>query len=162
MIKTAITCIYVTSICLSLPAQEHVSLEAMFAYELMVKDSIIYNSSCDTSSASEVISEDFEYYQDDIGLFEAKRSFISGIYDQCRNLDTQHSISMILDSTVLITPILENNKIEGLVGLVHTGKRQNILLEEGKAKHPAVVTRFYNVWRKEQGGWKLYRMINIE
>jgi hypothetical protein len=115
--------------------------------------------SCDTRLLSALVAEDFEFYHDKSGhIFDAGSAWVKAVSDMCerQRAGTDYRARRELDpASVKVYPL--NN-----YGAIHTGlHRFYKKLPDGK-ETLVEVSLFMNVWKNENGSWKLARVLSYD
>lgn len=106
-----------------------------------------YNT-CDLNTQGELLSEDLEFYHDQGGLSLSKSGILESIEQNiCGKVRRE-----------LIPESVEVHEIRGF-GAVEIGLHKFYNSEEPDAVSKP--SRFVTVWKQENGGWKMHRIISL-
>jgi hypothetical protein len=125
-------------------------------------DHILFDAvfkTCDTTAVAAVVAEDFEFYHDKFGLVATSGSaWVKGIGEMCerQRKGTDYRARRELDSSsVKVYPLNNYGAIE--MGFHRFFK----LLPDGKEKLVEEAL-FTNVWKNDNGAWKLTRVLSYD
>lgn len=118
---------------------------------IVAVDSIFFTAynNCDTVTMASLISEDLEFYHDKGGLMTSKDSVLEAIRKNICGKVTRE----------LVKGSIEVYPIAGY-GAVETGRHFFHNNREPEPAEPAI-GKFVQLWKKENGGWKLTRVISL-
>ena len=132
--------------------------QQLFA-DLAAKDTelfdVIFNQ-CNVKRLSELITEDFEFYHDKSGqVAKSGKEFADGISSMC---ERQQKGIDYRARRVLVRNSLEVYPLNNY-GAVQMGVHRFYPLVKGK---PNEVAKFTHLWKKENGEWKLARVLSYD
>jgi hypothetical protein len=132
--------------------------QQLFA-DLAAKDKelfdVIFNQ-CNVKRLSELITEDFEFYHDKSGqVAKSGKEFADGISSMC---ERQQKGIDYRARRVLVRNSLEVYPLNNY-GAVQMGVHRFYPLVKGK---PNEVAKFTHLWKKENGEWKLARVLSYD
>ena len=114
---------------------------------------------CDTKTLATLVAEDFEFYHDKSGLASNSGSqWVKEVEAMCerQKLGTDYRARRELDSaSVKVYPL--NN-----YGAIHMGLHRFYRKLEGGKEQLVEVSLFTNVWKNENGVWKLTRVLSYD
>ena len=114
---------------------------------------------CDADGLKALIADDFEMYHDKFGKIASTGSqFVENIRDGCQKQAKGTNVRArreLLPETSKVYP-MEN------FGALHEGVHRFYGLETGKPDVLRETGRFMNLWRRENGGWKLTRVLSYD
>lgn len=114
---------------------------------------------CDVKALSEMITEDFEMFHDKGGRVAAsKAEFIQNIEGTCARQKTGEDYRArreLIASSLKVYPL--NN-----YGAIETGEHRFYQLLPGKPEKLVEISLFTQVWKKEESGWKLARVLSYD
>jgi Domain of unknown function (DUF4440) len=114
---------------------------------------------CDTVALSAWIAEDFEFYHDKSGhAFNSGSQWIKAVGEMCerQKAGTDYRARRELDTaSVKVYPV--NN-----YGAIHTGLHRFYKKLEGGKEQLVEVSLFTNLWKNENGAWKLTRVLSFD
>lgn len=111
---------------------------------------------CDISQFENLLSEDFEFYHDELGITKSKSVFISNIKNQLCKLN--YKPERVLErSSLEVFPLMNNNT---LYGAVQSGIHRFYAKEANKEKYLTSTAKFTHIWLLEKGKWFLNRVIS--
>ena len=114
---------------------------------------------CDIKALVTLVAEDFEFYHDKSGLASTSGSqWIKGIGEMCerQKQGTDYRARRELDSASSKVFPLNN------YGAIHTGLHRFYRKLDGGKEQLVEVAQFTNVWRHENGAWKLTRVLSFD
>ena len=114
---------------------------------------------CDTTALASLVAEDFEFYHDKSGqAFNSGSQWVKAIGEMCerQRRGTDYRARRELDSaSVTVYPM--NN-----YGAIHVGIHRFYRKLEGGGEQLVEVSRFTNLWKNENGSWKLTRVLSYD
>ena len=114
---------------------------------------------CDIKALAALVAEDFEFYHDKSGLAANSGSeFVKSVGEMCerQKLGTDYRARRELDSSsVKVYPL--NN-----YGAIHMGLHRFYKKLEGGKEQLVEVSLFTNIWKHENGAWKLTRVLSYD
>ena len=136
------------------PAQS----QALFD-EIAAADKALFGAvfdTCDVKALHELVADDFEFYHDKDGLSETSGAkFIDDIAKHCERIEKGVDFRArreLVEGSLGVYPL--NN-----YGAVETGIHRFFALHRNKPEGLTETSRFTQLWKQEQGGWKLSRVI---
>ncbi|ASU32606.1 nuclear transport factor 2 family protein [Mucilaginibacter xinganensis] len=115
-------------------------------------DSQLFNAfnNCDSTTYKRALTADFEFYHDQGGLHYLNEELLS-FKEMCNR--NSHIRRELLKETLEVYKIGENDALEiGVHRFFHTNK--------GETEHLSGIYKFIQIWQKEEGTWKLKRVIS--
>jgi len=114
---------------------------------------------CDVEALAKMVTDDFEFFHDKDG-FSSKsgKEFIDAIAGTCARQKTGEDYRArreLVPGTLKVYPL--NN-----YGAVETGVHRFFQLLPGKPEKLVEISQFTQVWKKEESGWKLARVISYD
>lgn len=139
------------------PAQSKELFDAIAAKDKALFD-IVFGS-CDVAALKDLIADDFEFYHDKDGLSETSGAhFVDDIAKHCerieKGVDFRARRELVTDS-LAVYPL--NN-----YGAVETGRHNFYAIEDGKPDRLTESAQFLQLWRKDNGQWKLTRVVSYD
>jgi ketosteroid isomerase-like protein len=114
---------------------------------------------CDTKALAAMITDDFEMFHDKGGRIAASaKQFMESIERTCARQKTGEDYRArreLVAGTLKVYPL--NN-----YGAVETGEHRFFQLLPGKPEKLVEVALFTHVWKKDEGGWKLARVVSYD
>jgi hypothetical protein len=114
---------------------------------------------CDTAALRGMISDDFEMFHDKGGrTATSAQEFMASIEQTCARQKTGEDYRarrQLVAGTLKVYPL---NKY----GAVETGEHRFFQLLPGKPEKLVEVALFTHVWKKEESGWKLARVVSYD
>ncbi|MCM3902845.1 MAG: nuclear transport factor 2 family protein [Pyrinomonadaceae bacterium] len=156
----AVLAVGVMSSATSVPAQSSRSKAAISRQvfnELAVKDDELFDTiftKCNVERLGELITEDFEFYHDKSGqVAKSGKEFVDSIRSMCerQSKGTDYRARRVLVRNSLAVYPLHN------YGAVQMGVHRFYPLIKGKSNE---VANFTHLWKKENGEWKLARVLS--
>jgi ketosteroid isomerase-like protein len=119
--------------------------------DIIHMDSVLFGAYniCDLPTMADCFSEDIEFYHDKGGLMTDKDSIMAA---------TKRNICGKV-TRVLIEGSIEVYAINGY-GAIEMGQHYFINKREPPNKHPSI-GKFVHTWKKEDGKWRLTRVISL-
>ncbi|OSY88582.1 hypothetical protein WH52_05720 [Tenacibaculum holothuriorum] len=113
-------------------------------------DSIFFNAynTCDLKTQADILHEDLEFYHDKGGLSTSKESIVKALKDNICNKVTR----TLIKGSIEVYPIPNYGAVQ-----VGYHKFFNKLEPNSKSK-PG---KFIMLWKKENSGWKISRVISL-
>jgi hypothetical protein len=135
--------------------------QVLFA-ELAYQDSVFFDAvfnTCNFEKVGEFITDDFEFYHDKWGLIATSRTeFVESIKNLCerqkQGIDYR-ARREIVKSSVAVYPL--NN-----YGAIQMGVHRFYRKTEDKAEQLTEVAQFTHVWKKNNGEWKISRVLSYD
>lgn len=114
---------------------------------------------CDADHLATMVVDDLEFYHDKGGLTDqSAESFIAGIREMCEGQRTGRNYRARRE---LVPGTLELYMINNY-GAVQMGEHRFYKLTPGKPEELVETGRFINLWKNENGVWKLARVISYD
>jgi ketosteroid isomerase-like protein len=114
---------------------------------------------CDTETLAKMVTEDLEMFHDKNGyMAKSGKEFLDAIAGTCARQKTgedYRSRREIVPGTLKVYPL--NN-----YGAVETGVHRFYQLLPGKPEKLVEVSQFTHIWRKDESGWKLARILSFD
>lgn len=134
--------------------------EEMIA-EILKQDSLFFDAAfntCDHEVLKAAMTDDFEFYHDKWGLIAtSSEQFISSFKMSCERQATgaeNKARRVLIKESVKVYPL--NN-----YGAIHIGSHR--FYQEKKGKYVFTeISQFTNVWKKENGIWKMARTLSYD
>lgn len=114
-------------------------------------DSVFFRAydNCDTITMASLISEDLEFYHDQGGLMTSKDSVMEAIKKNICGKVTRE----LVKGSIEVYPIAGYGAVEMGRHFFHNN-------QEPEPAEPSI-GKFVQLWKKENGGWKLTRIISL-
>ena len=127
--------------------------------ELAAKDNELFDTifnKCNVERLGELVTDDFEFYHDKSGqVAKSGREFVDSIRNLCerqsKGIDYR-ARRVLVRNSLMVYPL--NN-----YGAVQMGVHRFYPLIKGK---PTEVAKFTHLWKKENGEWKLARVLSYD
>lgn len=118
---------------------------------LVHMDSVLFGAYniCDLPTMASCFSEDIEFYHDKGGLMNNRDSIMAATEKYICGKVTR----VLVEGSIEVYPIAN-------YGAIEMGRHYFINNQEPKPAHPAV-GKFVHTWKKENGQWKLTRIISL-
>ena len=114
---------------------------------------------CDTAALAKMVTDDFEMFHDKDGYTsKSGKEFLDAISGTCARQKTGEDYRArreLVAGTLKVYPL--NN-----YGAVEIGVHRFYQLLPGKPEKLVEVSQFTHVWRKDEGGWKLARVLSYD
>ena len=114
---------------------------------------------CDTQTLAKMVTDDFEMFHDKNGyMAKSGKDFLDAIAGTCARQKTgedYRSRRELVPGTLKVYPL--NN-----YGAVEIGVHRFFQLLPGKPEKLVEVSQFTHVWKKEESGWKLSRVLSYD
>ena len=114
---------------------------------------------CDTAALATMIADDFEFYHDKDGLSSTSGAqFLKAIEGTCARQKTGEDYRArreLVAGSLQVYPL--NN-----YGAIEIGKHRFYQLLPGEPEKLVEVSQFTNVWKKDETGWKLTRVLSYD
>ena len=127
--------------------------------ELAVKDNEVFDTifnKCNVERVGELITEDFEFYHDKGGqIAKSGKEFVDSIRGMCDRQskgEDYRARRVLVRKSLVVYPL--NN-----YGAVQMGVHRFYPLVKGK---PVEIAKFTHLWKKENGTWKLARVLSYD
>ncbi len=128
--------------------------------ELKIRDSLLFGlgfNHCDTALVRTLTSTDFEFYHDQSGVTRSQDAFVQSISGLCK-LD--YKPTRELEPYSLSVHLLRNRG--EVYGAIQSGKHHFYGQEGNKSKYLTSTARFIHLWIREEGEWKLKRVLSYD
>ena len=139
------------------PAQSKELFDAIAAKDKALFD-IVFGS-CDVAALKGLIADDFEFYHDKDGLSETSGAkFIDDIAKHCERIEKGVDFRArreLVEGSLGVYPL--NN-----YGAVETGRHNFYAIEDGKPDRMTESAQFLQVWKNDNGQWKLARVVSYD
>lgn len=130
--------------------------------ELAEKDRIFFDAvfnKCDIETIGNFITEDFEFYHDKWGLTATSRTqFVESIKNLCARQKTGEDYRArreLVEGSMEVYPL---NKY----GAIQIGAHRFYRITEGKGEKLTEVAKFTHVWKQDESGWKISRVLSYD
>jgi ketosteroid isomerase-like protein len=114
---------------------------------------------CDTEALAKMVTDDFEMFHDKNGyMTKSGKECLDGIKETCARQKTGEDYRArreLVPGTLKVYPL--NN-----YGAVEIGVHRFYQLLPGKPEKLVEVSQFTHVWKKEESGWKLARVLSYD
>jgi hypothetical protein len=114
---------------------------------------------CDTAALAKMVTDDFEMFHDKNGLMtRSGKEFLEGITRTCARQKTgedYRSRRELVPGSLKVYPL--NN-----YGAVEMGVHRFYQLLPGKPEKLVEVSQFTQIWKKDESGWKLARVLSYD
>ena len=114
---------------------------------------------CDTKVLASLVAEDFEFYHDKSGQpYNSGSQFVKGVEETCerQKRGVDYRARRELDTaTSRVFPLKD-------YGAIHTGTHSFYKRLDGGKEQLVEVSVFTNLWKNEQGVWKLTRVLSYD
>ena len=114
---------------------------------------------CDTAALAKMVTDDFEMFHDKNGyMTKSGKEFLDGIAGTCARQKTgedYRSRRELVPGTLKVYPLSN-------YGAVEVGVHRFFKLTPGKPEELVEVSQFTHVWKKEDSGWKLARVLSYD
>lgn len=143
-------------------APPKVSAAQQMSGELAAKDAELFDAlfnKCLPDKLKDLITEDLEFYHDKWGqIAKSGAEFVEAIRRGCerqkQGVDYRARRELVKES-VRVYPL--NN-----YGAIHMGEHRFFKLTPGKADELTEISKFTNLWKKENGAWRLARVLSYD
>lgn len=125
------------------------------------QDSLLFNvgyNTCDITQFENLVSESFEFYHDQAGVFATKAAFIASIRDGLCKLNYKPRRVLVANS-MEVYPLKKN---EVLYGAIQTGVHRFYAIEANRPEYLTSTAKFSSLWLLENGQWKLSRVFSYD
>jgi ketosteroid isomerase-like protein len=114
---------------------------------------------CDTEALGKMVTDDFEMFHDKNGyMAKSGKEFLDAIAGTCARQKTGEDYRArreLVAGSLKVYPL--NN-----YGAVEVGVHRFFKLTPGKPEELVEVSQFTHVWKKEDSGWKLSRVLSYD
>jgi len=139
------------------PTQSKELFDAIVAKDKALFD-IVFGS-CDVAALKDLIADDFEFYHDKDGLSETSGAkFVDDITKHCGRIEKGVDFRArreLVKGSLGVYPL--NN-----YGAVETGRHNFYAIEDGKPDRMIESAQFLQVWKNDNGQWKLARVVSYD
>ncbi len=125
------------------------------------QDSLLFDvgfNTCHIPAFETLVSDNFEFYHDQAGMMLSKAAFINSVKNNVCSLN--YKASRVLEPGSMQIYPLEKNGV--LYGAIETGIHRFYALETGKPLYFTSRAKFNNVWKLENGEWRLIRSLSYD
>jgi ketosteroid isomerase-like protein len=130
--------------------------------EIASNDSALFEAvfdKCDFDRVGDLITDDFEFYHDKWGqIATSKEQFVESIRNLCerqkQGIDFRSRRELVKGS-LAVYPL--NN-----YGAVEVGVHRFYAISEGKEDKLTETARFTHVWKKDNGRWRVARVVSYD
>lgn len=130
-------------------------------HAIKTQDSLLFDvgyNTCDIRQFEVILSEDFEFYHDKVGMIKSKQAFINDFRNNVCKLSYKTRRELVQGSMEVFS--LEKNGV--LYGAIQTARHIFYGQEKDKPEYVTGNARFTHVWLLEKGVWKLSRSLSYE
>ena len=159
--KIACTAWTIIAFIICYTAQAQVSTSSSLYHTLKKQDSLLFDvgfNTCNIPVFDTLVSENFEFYHDQAGMMLSKAAFINSVKNNVCSLS--YKASRVLEPGSMQVYPLEKNGV--LYGAIETGIHRFYASEPGKPVYFTSRAKFSNVWKLENGEWKLIRGLSYD
>lgn len=142
-------------------AQAQVSITSSLYQAIEKQDSLLFNigfNNCSIPVFETIVSDNFEFYHDQAGMMLSKTAFINSVKNNVCSLNYKAS-RMLEPGSMQVYPLEKNGS---LYGAIETGIHSFYALEPGKPLYFTSRAKFSNLWKLENGEWKLIRCLSYD
>ncbi|RYG12875.1 MAG: nuclear transport factor 2 family protein, partial [Caulobacteraceae bacterium] len=111
-----------------------------------------YND-CDRDRMADAFTEDAEFYHDITGLTRGRDAIVASLMSGPCGTAGQHLRREVVQGTVQAYPLADRN-------IFLVGDHQFYVRQDGKTEHISARARFADVWRREDGRWRMARVVS--
>jgi hypothetical protein len=118
---------------------------------ILSKDSLLFNigfNTCDTKQFEVLLSDDLKFYHDKDGISDKTKFLLDLKNGICNTLENRQVKRFLVKESTEIFPLYQNGI---LYGAIHNGEH----LFSEKRESQSGIAKFTNVWKLENGEWKL-------
>ena len=130
--------------------------------EIVAADQALFSAffdRCDVDALSKMVTDDLEMFHDKNGyMTKSGKEFLDGIAATCARQKTGEDYRArreLVPGTIKVYPL--NN-----YGAVEIGVHKFYQLLPGKPEKLVEVSQFTHIWKKEESGWKLARVLSYD
>ncbi len=159
--KIAFTTLTIMAIIALHPAQAQVNTSSTLYKTLKKQDSLLFDvgfNTCSIPAFETLVSDNFEFYHDQAGMMLSKAAFINSVKNNVCGLN--YKASRVLEPGSMQVYPLQKNGV--LYGAIQTGIHRFYALEPGKPLYFTSRAKFSNVWKLENGEWRLFRSLSYD
>jgi ketosteroid isomerase-like protein len=139
------------------PTQTQEMFDAVAAADLALFSAFF--DRCDTAALAKMVTDDFEMFHDKNGyMAKSGKEFLDAIGGTCARQKTGEDYRArreLVPGSLKVYPL--NN-----YGAVEVGVHRFFKLTPGKPEELVEVSQFTHVWKKEESGWKLSRVLSFD
>lgn len=114
---------------------------------------------CDTEALAKMVTDDFEMFHDKNGFMaKSGKEFLDALAGTCARQKTGEDYRArreLVPGTLKVFPL--NN-----YGAIEVGVHRFFQLLPGKPEKLVEISQFTHVWKKEESGWKLSRVLSYD
>ena len=110
---------------------------------------------CDRDRMANAFTEDAEFYHDITGLTRGRDAIVASLMSGPCGTPGQHLRRQVVEGTVQAFPLADQN-------IFLVGDHQFYVRQDGKAEHVSARARFADVWRREDGRWRMARVVSYD
>lgn len=147
--------------CLFLNSYAQVDPSSALYKIIREKDSLLFTvgfNTCDIQQFEHVLSEQFEFYHDQVGVTDSKDAFILSVKNGLCAL-TYKPMRVLAENSMEVYP-LENDGV--LYGAIQQGVHDFYAIESDGKEYLSGTAKFTHVWTLENGDWKLRRGLSYD
>jgi len=125
-------------------------------------DAILFEkgfNQCLISEMEPYISDDLEFYHDQGGITNSKKSFLLTIQQNICSNQEQKPIRKLQDNSLEVFPLYEKG---ALYGAIQHGIHQFFIKEPNKELYLTSTAKFTHLWIKANDTWKLKRVLSYD
>lgn len=130
--------------------------------EIAREDSAFFDAvfnKCDLAKIGDSVTEDFEFYHDKGGLTATSRAqFVESMRDNC---EKQKQGTNFLSRRELVKDSLKVYPLNNY-GAIEVGVHRFYAIAEGKKDRLTETAKFTQVWKKEDGKWRITRVLSYD
>ncbi|MEM7110222.1 MAG: nuclear transport factor 2 family protein, partial [Bacteroidota bacterium] len=97
----------------------------------------------------DLLSEDFEFYHDKVGIDKSKASFINSIKNGLCGTGENSTRRELIESSLQVFPLYDNSILYGAI-------------QKGIHRFHDTIARFTHVWLLENGKWTISRALSYD
>ena len=139
------------------PAQTQLLTDEVAAADLALFSAFF--DRCDTAALAKMVTDDFEMFHDKNGyMAKSGKEFLDALSGTCARQKTGEDYRArreLVPGSIKVYPL--NN-----YGAVEVGVHRFFQLLPGKPEKLVEVSQFTHVWKKEESGWKLSRVLSYD
>lgn len=130
--------------------------------ELTELDRVFFDAffnKCDLETVGKFVTEDFEFYHDKGGLAATSRAqFVESIRNMCARQKTGEDYRArreLVEGSLAVYPLNH-------YGAIEVGVHRFYRITEGKGEKLVEISQFTIVWKKDESGWKMSRVLSYD
>lgn len=131
--------------------------------ELVKLDSLIFDegfNNCNFSHTKELVSDEFEFYHDKMGIEDSKVNFISTLSQNICGNPLVKPVRKLVKQSLQVFPLYNRGK---LYGAIQTGNHEFYISKPGEEQMQKTgIAKFTHLWIKEDMSWKLKRVLSYD